>query len=306
MLRRVSPRWIWTALGFGFAVLAACEGSDDGTAWMSRIDDARGLAELSIPGTHNTGAGYELYPGTSKCQNLTIADQLAAGVRYLDVRCRHFQDTFLIFHGSIDQNQTFDEVLATMYAFLDAHPAEALIVSIMEESRPFEVTRSFDATFAAYVARDPDRWYLASTLPRLGDVRGKLVLLRRFPTTMAPLGIDASPWPENTAAFSITNDASLRIQDAFIVSDNAIKWAAITSLLAEARTGNASTLYLDHTSGYQEISGLNSIPTVSDDINARLDGFLADPVNRHAHLGVVSMDFVTPARAQAIVSTNEP
>ncbi|HEX7840146.1 MAG TPA: phosphatidylinositol-specific phospholipase C [Kofleriaceae bacterium] len=272
---------------------------------MADVADTRGLAELSIPGTHDSGALHEPTAGLARCQDLTIADQLAAGIRYFDVRCRHVADAFEIYHGPIGQDQTFDEVLATMFAFLDAHPGEALIVSIKEEAAPSGTTRPFDATFASYVARAPDRWYLAPSLPRLGDVRGKLVLLRRFDAAATPLGIDATMWPDNTT-FSITNAAQLRIQDAFMVTGDALKWAAITSLLAEARAGSPSTLFLDYTSGYQTISGLPNVPSVADDINPRLDAFLADPANRTARLGVLAMDFVTAARARAIIATNAP
>ena len=55
---------------------------------------------------------------------------------------------------------------------------------------------------------------------------------------------------------------------------------------------------------YQTIDGLPNIPSVADDINMRLDGLLADPESRHARLGVLAMDFVTAARARAIVATN--
>jgi 1-phosphatidylinositol phosphodiesterase len=294
-------RWMIGAL----VAWAACADAEDPADWMARLDDDRALAELSIPGTHDTGALFEPYPGLSRTQDLTIAEQLAAGVRFFDVRCRHFQDGFAIYHGAIDQDQRYDQVLATMFAFLDAHPAEALIVSVMEESNPFQVTRSFEATFADYLARAPERWSLAPTLPRLGEVRGKLVLLRRFPATAAPLGIDATAWPDN-AHFSIENDASLRIQDIYRVSDNAVKWAAITALLDEARVGGASTLFLDYTSGYQTIDELSNIPSVSDDINRRLDVLLADPANRRARLGVLVMDHVTAARVQAVIATNAP
>jgi len=292
----------WT-LGV-LVALAACSESSSPADWMAQLDDARGLAELSIPGTHDTGALREPVPGIAKTQDLTIAEQLDAGVRFFDIRCHHEQDTFWIFHGAIDQQQSYDDVLATMFAFLDAHPGEALIVSVNEESEPFRVTRSFEATFADYLARAPERWALATSLPRLGDVRGKLVLLRRFPATASPLGIDASVWPDNSY-FSIRNDASLRIQDTYLVSDNAAKWSLITALLDEVRTGDRDTLYLDYTSGYTTIDGLPSIPAVSDDINARLDALLADRANRQARLGVLVMDHVTAARAQAVVSTNQ-
>jgi 1-phosphatidylinositol phosphodiesterase len=288
-------------------VVAACSGSDSSeTDWMADLADARGVAELSIPGTHDSGALHEPLPGVAQAQRIAIADQLVAGVRYFDLRCRQVDDAFLIYHGPIDQDQTFDEVLATMSKFLDAHPGEAVIVSVKEETTPAGTnTRSFEATFASYVAQAPDRWYLGDTLPRLGDVRSRLVLLRRFPASAAPLGIDGSGWADNTT-FSLTTAASLRIEDAYIVSDDAAKWTAITELLAEARRGDAATLFLDYTSGYQTIDGLPSIPSVAVDINLRLDGFLADPENRHARFGVLAMDFVTAARARAIIATNAP
>lgn len=285
-------------------VLAACGGSDDSPAdWMADLADARGVAELSIPGTHDSAALHEPYPGTAQAQRIAIADQLAAGVRYLDLRCRHYQDAFYLYHGPVDQDQTFDEVLATMAQFLDEHPGETVIVSVKEEAAPSSNTRSFEATFAAYVAQAPDRWYLGDTLPRLGDVRGRLVLLRRFAASAPPLGIDGSGWADDTT-FSLTTAASLRIEDAYVVIDNAAKWGAITALLAEARSGGAATLFLGYTSGYQTIDGLPNIPIVADDINARLDGLLADPQIRNTRLGVLAMDFVTAARARAIIGTN--
>jgi 1-phosphatidylinositol phosphodiesterase len=285
-------------------VLGACGGSDDSQAdWMAPLADASGVAELSIPGTHDSGALHEPYPGSAQAQQLAIADQLVAGVRYLDLRCRHYQDGFLIYHGPVDQDQTFDEVLATMAKFLDEHPGETLIISVKEEAAPQSNTRSFEATFAAYVAQAPDRWYLGDRLPRLGDVRGRLVLLRRFAASTAPLGIDGSGWADNTT-FSLTTAAALRIEDDYIVADNAAKWTATIALLAEARGGDAATLFLGYTSGYQTIDGLPNIPIVADDINARLDGLLADPGTRHVRLGVLAMDFVTAARARAIIVTN--
>ena len=98
------------------ALLAGCIAGGDPADWMAGAADARLLSELSIPGTHDSGAQYEPYPGLSKNQDLTIAQQLAAGVRYLDIRCRNVDDRFSIYHGSIDQGQTFDDVLATLFA----------------------------------------------------------------------------------------------------------------------------------------------------------------------------------------------
>ena len=289
------------------ASLVGCSQPASGNPdWMADLADTKMIAELSIPGSHDSGARFDLAQGLAQTQKLTIAEQLDAGVRYFDIRCRHVGDQFLIYHGGVDQNQTYDEVLATMYAFLDAHPHETILASVKEESVPTQNTRSFEATFDAYIAQAPTRWILTPTLPRLGDVRGKVVLLRRFDATTTPLGVDATVWSDN-ATFTISDaDAHLRIEDEYVVTSNDLKWTAITNLLAEAAAGDPTTWMLTYTSGYQLISGLPNITIVSDDINARLDTFLADPANAHAHLGTLAMDFVTTARVEAILSTNSP
>jgi 1-phosphatidylinositol phosphodiesterase len=142
-------------------------------------------------------------------------------------------------------------------------------------------------------------------LPHLGEVRGKIVLLRRFAATGVPLGIDATAWPDNQPAFSIDDaDAKLRIEDFYDLTDNDAKWAAITSLLGEAAAGDPSTWMLTYTSGFQTVMALPSIPTVADDINARLDDLLDQPATAHAHLGTVVMDFVTASRVAKVADTN--
>src|SRR5262249_34457079 len=172
----------------------------------------------------------------------------------------------------------------------------AVIMSVKEETMSYQVTRSFEATFRSYV--DPDRWYLGGDVPALGDVRGKIALLRRFDAAATPLGIDASVWPDD-ATFS-TDSALLRIQDNYMVSANDAKWTAITGPLDEAKPATATPLFLDYTSGYQMVDGLPNITNVSDDINARLDTLLAEI--GPAHTGVLVMDHVTAARARAVIS----
>ena len=270
---------------------------------MASLPDSASLAALTIPGTHDSGAIHEPAAGIAKTQTLTFAEQLDAGIRYFDVRCRNFDDQFLIYHGSIDQSQTFDDVLAAMYAFLDAHPHETLIVSVKEELAAQGGTLTFEQLFDQYAARDPARWHLDDSIPTLGAARGKLVLLRRFDAT-ASLGIAAAPavWTDN-ATFDIAGPPVLHVEDNYIVTDDALKWSAITSLFGEATSLNdPAALYLAYTSGYQMISGLPNIPSVSDTIDAMLDTYFASaPVARY---GVVVMDFATAARAHAVLAKN--
>ncbi|CAN5465221.1 phosphatidylinositol-specific phospholipase C [soil metagenome] len=286
----------------------ACGSDASGDAsWMASFGETTSLASITLPGTHDSAAIHEPIPGIAKTQTLTFEEQLAAGVRYFDVRCRNYEDTFTLYHGSVDEDQTFEATTAVMYAFLAAHPSETLIVSIKEELEGYRITMPFDQVMANYIAAKPERWYTGEALPVLGEVRGKIVLLRRFDTTLAPLGIPAAPgvWTDN-ATFTIvgtgTGTANLRVEDNYVVTDDADKWSRITSLFGEAHAANdPSTLYLAYTSGYQMISGLPNITSVSGTIDPMLDTYFATATGFY---GVVVMDFATAARAHAVLTAN--
>ena len=163
-----------------------------GSNWMSSASGDLPLTRFSIPGTHDAGALYEPLSGTTKCQNLTLTEQLNAGVRFLDIRCRHVNNGFLIHHGLVYQKINFDDVLHVVTGFLTNNPTETVIMSVKEEYDPKGNTRTFEATFDSYVAKSPGKWLLTSNIPTLDQARGKIVLFRRFPATSIPKGLDLS------------------------------------------------------------------------------------------------------------------
>ncbi len=271
--------------------------------WMGALAGTTSLADLSIPGTHDTGATVELSPGTTKCQNLSVADQLAIGVRYFDIRCVNDSNKFDVYHTTVFQNLTFDDVLQGVYAFFAANPSETLVMSLKEEGPESGSTNTFEQTFDSYTAQQPARWYLDATIPTLDQARGKIVLLRRFAATSTPKGIDATVWADNTT-FTIANGAAtLRIQDYYQVTDDPSKWSAIQSLFSEAVQGDAGVLYVNNTSAYEELdSGLEDIPVVSDVINPELQSYFT--ANTTGRFGIVGMDFVDATKSALILSTN--
>ena len=269
--------------------VAACGTTSGQPTWMTQLADDTRLASLSIPGTHDSAARFEPYPGIAMTQTLTFAEQLDAGVRYLDLRLRDVDDELDLYHGGIDQNQTLTEALAAITGFLDAHPGEVVLASVKEEAPASMATTTFEAAVRGYL---DDHWFTGAQLPALGDARGKLVLVRRFAAT-APLGIDATAWADN-ATFAIPQ---LAIEDEYQVTSNDLKWAAITAHLAAV--GSTDDLFLTYTSGYQTVMGLPDITVVSDDVDARLDDFLA---GEHGTTGVVVMDFATPERVAAVIA----
>lgn len=286
----------------GVAGLLYCE-IPSGNNWMGQLNCNLSLSQISIPGTHDSGARYEPVSGTAKCQDLTIAEQLNAGIRFLDIRCRHINDSFTIHHGSVYQNINFDDVLNAVFSFLDSHPAEAVFMSVKEEYDASNTTRSFEATFEAYTQTNPGKWYLKNTIPTLSQARGKIVLLRRFSAGNLPKGIPATNWADNTT-FWINNTLSqLRIQDYYNVSSASAKWNAILPILDEAAAGNPAVLYINFTSGYKAgLFGIPSITTISNTINPQiLSYFSSFPKGR---FGSILMDFADTQKATLIYNTN--
>lgn len=272
-----------------------------GHNWMNDLNGNLPLSQFSIPGTHNSGALYEPIPGTAKCQNLSLSDQLNAGVRFVDIRCRHVNNAFVIHHGPVYQNANFDGVLNATFAFLNNNPGETVILSVKEEYDPSDNARSFEKTFDAYVAKNPRQWYLGSSIPTLSQVRGKIVLFRRFGANILPKGIDASNFRDN-ATFQTGN--SLRVQDNYKVSDNDAKWNQILVMLNEAHDGDSKTLYVNFASGVQSgFFGIPNIRAVSNDINPRLIRFFN--ANKSGKYGVVLMDFADAAKCSLIYNTRK-
>lgn len=273
-------------------------------SWMAGLQDNISISKISIPGTHDSGARIDapVISGTAKTQDLSIAEQLNAGVRFLDIRCRHIDNSFTIHHGAIYQNLNFDDVLNACYAFLESHPSETIIMSVKEEHDPSNTTRSFESTFDSYVQKNPSKWNLGTNIPTLGEVRGKIRLLRRF-STQAAKGINATSWADNTT-FEINNPgAQIKVQDYYKVTNNDDKWNGISTLFNDAKNSNSDRLFINFTSGYKPgIFGIPSIPTVSNAINPKLKTFFQS--NTKGSYGIMPIDFVNAELAELIVKTN--
>ncbi|ANN35896.1 hypothetical protein A9498_31550 (plasmid) [Bacillus thuringiensis serovar coreanensis] len=207
--------------------------------WMAHISDNTRFNELSIPGTHDTMA---LYGGdNAQCQTMSLTTQLNAGIRYLDIRCRHMDNIFYIYHGIVYQRARFEDVCNDVSAFLRTNPRETIFMRIKEESTPSNNTRSFAETFAVYKSQYSNLfWNFTDYTPRLGDIRGKVVVLQNFSSDY-DFGI---PY------------GSLDIQDHYHLTTNwdlYDKWLYVKEFLYEAdyiyKTGYYSRVYLNYLSG---------------------------------------------------------
>lgn len=150
--------------------------------WMSKLSDQTSVAHLTVPGTHDTMAFY----GGSliACQNWKLYSQLLGGIRLLDIRCRHFRNGLHIHHGAKYQYADFNMVLEDTLRFLTNYSTEAIFMRIKEEYAAAENSRSFEETLKLSIQQYVQNGQISSSfssIPTLGDIRGKIVILKDFP-----------------------------------------------------------------------------------------------------------------------------
>lgn len=188
----------------------------DGPCWMSHVDDDKYLDELSIPGTHDSGTcsvDNDTEPQSSqvKCQQDYIPTQLLEGIRYFDIRLGKGDDPG-IDHGIFyllkkDGNYLhLSDVIGYFKTFLNENPSEALIM-LASRGNDEATDESITTAFAKVMADNPNLFYTSSHVPTLGEVRGKIVLLRRFGLAGNSVsghtwGLDLTQWDDKIKAHS--------------------------------------------------------------------------------------------------------
>jgi 1-phosphatidylinositol phosphodiesterase len=282
-----------------------------GDKWMARFSGELPISRLTLPGTHDTMALYETVYGTAICQTLTLNDQLIKGVRCLDIRARHFKNSFPIHHGIEFQKTFFDNVINTASAFLKKNPSETIVISLKPEWKAERNTRSYEATLKDYISRYPSKlFYTKSTIPKLKDVRGKIVLVRRFPGS---IGIDANSWPDNPTSvvkvgpYVMSQDLYkldfLKDQDITGFYDR--KWSLVYDGMIEAskdiRGGYFRFNFSSATIMYNPV--LPQLRGVANDINQRLNAFFEK--QPPGSFGAIMVDFATPELIEKIYRSND-
>lgn len=193
----------------------------DGPCWMKYVDDNKFLDELSIPGTHDSGScsvDNDTEPQTSlaKCQQDYIPTQLLEGVRYFDIRLGKGENPG-IDHGDcylLKKDGNFmhlSDVIGYFNTFLSENPKEALIM-LVSRGNDEATDESLTTAFANVMDKNPNLFYTSSRIPTLGEVRGKIVLLRRFTLAGSSVsghmwGLDLTEWDDKIAAH--TDSASM-------------------------------------------------------------------------------------------------
>lgn len=173
----------------------------------------------------------------SQCQSPStpLASQLLAGIRVVDVRLAvipppsHEPSTLnatrtqelIAYHGLWPQKTPFTAILNDIYKFLTSPigSKETIVMSIKQEDFAVTPAPLFSQLVRDTIVRGPGgwgeasaknsgvnkgMWFLENRIPKLGEVRGKVVMLSRFGGNgdgwdggLEGLGIHPTTWPDS-------------------------------------------------------------------------------------------------------------
>ncbi|XP_014786398.1 1-phosphatidylinositol phosphodiesterase [Octopus bimaculoides] len=260
--------------------------------WMSTISDQTSVAHLTVPGTHNTMAFY----GGSliACQYWELYPQLLGGIRFLDIRCRHFRNGLHIHHGVKYQYADIDTVLRNSLRFLTDYPTETIFMRIKEEYETVENNRSYEETLKVSIQRYIENGRISSSfssIPKLGDIRGKIVILQNFPGSAYGLNY-------NGGLFSIEDHWYV---PTILYSHIEEKWQHVKRQLdTSGADEGSSVIYVTFTSGASSGAYPNA---VADRINPQLENYLEEKKPKK-RFGFISIDFPSSALIGKIIQCN--
>ncbi|MES9784685.1 phosphatidylinositol-specific phospholipase C domain-containing protein [Bacillus thuringiensis] len=273
------------------AAFSACPtiGQPNIYEWMKNISDNKRLSDLSIPGTHNTMAsGANIPPIYNlrfvETQTLSLWNQMAAGIRFLDIRLRYENGSLACYHGIVWLGKYFGDVLELIRDYLVSYPSETIYMRIAQENSNAPV-----ADFVSSVRSYTDSYanglrYTGGTNnqnPTLAQTRGKFVIL-----------LDISGYNSSTHGSTGINYRDSNRQDAYLTIGDAKVAAVLNHLQAANNRGSSNTtIYINYLSAnLGEYGDLAGTPfAIAKFVNPRIYNYLINqPFN---YVGIVVADY---------------
>ena len=265
--------------------------------WMKDVADSKLITEMSIPGTHDSGATHSIFDVSGKCQELSIENQLKIGVRFFDIRLQIVNDKLNVVHSFVDQDLSFIDVLEDFNSYIENNQSEFLIISIKEDYD----SKNSNVEFKSKVKENLENYnniVFDTSLPKtLGEARGKIFILNRY--CSEDIGIPAYyNWKDSTS-FEL---GDLYVQDNYCINDINIKKEDIVNTIKYSNESN-DKLVLCFTSCYLDYG---FPPTYAVTPATTLNKWFISYVNENkdSELGIVIVDFITEEIAKLIYMRN--
>jgi 1-phosphatidylinositol phosphodiesterase len=227
-----NPRFHFTAVFVPNETFLSIISSSNLSEWMKEMADRTPISALSIPGTHNSPTWHKALVSV-RCQAVSPREQLDNGVRFFDIRVQPEDqndpknDKLILVHSvfpiSLTGNKYFRDLERDVIRFLDDHRSETVIISLKREGTGDATDQQLSKIVRDHYGKS-DRWWTETRWPKLGEARGKIVLLRRYALDDSVkhehdnrgYGIEAENWADKA-----TNDhhGAVVVQDFYEVLD---------------------------------------------------------------------------------------
>lgn len=198
-----------------------------------------------------------------------------------------------IYHGHVSTGYDFQDVLQTVFSFLDENPSEGVIMRVKEEGAPLPIgspsdnwesgtyNTTFEEAFNYYRLTNPitapgSKKHLltpwpekeARLVPTMGEMRGRVLVLYEFETLSTSYGI---PW---TSSHIALEDMCIILNPALLEA----KWDAVRRNLEAAAVSadDGDVLFLSHLSASV---GVTPIEAAAGPLEDRTNGTVIDGLN---------------------------
>lgn len=223
--------------------------------WMKKIPDDKKITGINMPGTHDSACRFVDFGFISQTQTLSVTQQLEAGVRYFDFRFKLICETFLANHsicycrkkkGFRNEVLTCDDIVKECLDFLSDNSSETILFQL-KEAESHTGDEFYNVFYKKYIEKAPEKWFIENRIPAMGEVRGKIILLRAVSVdkekfTDENSGIDFTAYPY-VGSFNVddwrrgelkkldgTPYGAMLVQDSY-KSEGKYKWQTVSGFL---------------------------------------------------------------------------
>ncbi len=287
--------------------------------WMKKIPDDVKITGINMPGTHDSACRYVDFGFISQTQTLSVTQQLEAGVRYFDFRFKLVGDKLLANHsicycrkkkGFWNEVLTCDDIVRECLDFLSDNPSETILFQL-KEAESHTGDEFYNVFYEKYIKEAPGMWFIENRIPAMGDVRGKIMLLRAVAVdkekfTDENSGIDFTSYPY-VGTFNVddwrrgelkkldgTVYGAMFVQDSY-KSEGKHKWKTITGFLESNLSEKEFNIC------YTSCTRL-LVPR----FNVRyINPRLVDYLSTKKYCGIIAVDYADAEICRCIISTNK-
>lgn len=280
----------------------ANHGSFSNSDWMGRLSgDASGIliSDIVIPGTHDSCSNYDFMSlsSTAAAQDLSLKQQLNAGVRFFDIRPCEVAGNLVVTHGPALQHISVFEVLQTFADFLEKHQKEFIIMAVLpewlDEFNSSNVYRFFcseevEQSFGSILIKGQDL-----SLMTVEQCRGKIILVSRDygHVKTSESSIYCTPYRDLGVTYTAHN-----LQQT---------WEQFTDIISGVVSSSSSGLNATFLSCYLEGQfGIPNIRIASSYLNPLLVDFLTETAIPNESYGVIVCDHITSEICNSIIELN--